>query len=77
MGKKSTKEDKNIYHISRENANLTREGAADGEVTEDEIPDFLKIQSELERMSLAIDSLKLWVDNTIASGRIDKDLLKK
>ncbi|MDO4555816.1 MAG: helix-turn-helix transcriptional regulator [Lachnospiraceae bacterium] len=165
MGKKSTKENKNIYHISRENAGLTRERAADvlgfisadrfekienrnfitqpdeilamadgyknpslfnyycsqicpigqeyvpkvtakdlsvitlemlstlntlvrekdrlidiaadGEISEDEIPDFIKIQSELDRMSLTIDSLKLWVDNTIASGKIDRSLLKK
>lgn len=164
MGQKSTKENKNIYFSSRENANLTREVAADalgisksrlerieydksypipeevtamaeqynspalcnyfcshdcrigqdnipevqakdlaqitlemlatlnsltktkerfveitvdGEISEDEIPDFIRIQEELDKMSLAIDSLKLWVDTTIASGKIDKSLLKK
>lgn len=51
--------------------------AVDGRLTEDEVPDFLKIQSDLENMSIAIDSLKLWVDNTIASGKIDKALLQK
>lgn len=51
--------------------------AADGKVTKDEIPDFLNIKENLENMSLAIDSLKLWVEHTIASGEIDKDLLKK
>ena len=49
--------------------------AADGEISDDEIPDFLKIKENLENMSLSIDSLKLWVENTIASGKIDKDLL--
>ena len=29
MGKKSVKENKNIYHISRENMNLSREAAAE------------------------------------------------
>ena len=29
MGRKSTKENKNIYQISRENAELTRESAAE------------------------------------------------
>ena len=29
MGRKSTKENKNIYHISREEANLSREAAAE------------------------------------------------
>lgn len=164
MGRKSTKENKNIYQISRENANLTREAAAeqlefissdriekieneksyphpdeiiamadcyknpslcnyycshecsigreyvpevaakdlsmvtlemlstlntlskekdlmidiaaDGEVTEDEMSDFLRIRNSLEDMSLAIESLKLWFENAIASGRIDKRLLK-
>lgn len=45
----------------------------DGELTEDEIPDFLKIKEELEKMSLAIDSLNLWIDNTIVSGKISKE----
>ena len=49
--------------------------AADGKITEDEIPDFKNIKENLENMSLAIDSLKLWVEHTIASGKIDKSLL--
>ena len=165
MGRKSTKENKNIYQISRENAGLTREAAAeqlafissdriekienekslphpdeilamadcyktpslcnyycshecpigqeyvpevtvkdlsvitlemlstlntifkerdrmidiaaDGKITEDEIPDFLRIKEKLEDMSLAIESLKLWVENTIATGEIDKNLIEK
>ena len=165
MGRKSTKENKNIYQISRENAKLTREAAAeqlefissnriekieneksspqpdeilamadcyknpslcnyycshecsigreyvpevtakdlsmvalemlstlntlskekdlmidiaaDGEVTEDEISDFLRIRNNLEDMGLAIEALKLWFENAIASGRIDKNLLNK
>ena len=48
----------------------------DGEVSEDEIPDFLKIKHELEKMAMAIDSLNLWIDQTIATGKIDKKLLK-
>ena len=48
----------------------------DGEVSEDEIPDFLKIKHELEKMAMAIDSLNLWIEQTIATGKIDKKLLK-
>ena len=48
----------------------------DGEVSEDEIPDFLMIKNELEKMAMAIDSLNLWIDQTIATGKIDKKLLK-
>lgn len=50
--------------------------AADGKVTEDEISDFLRIKDNLENMSLAIESLKLWVEQTIAAGEMDKNLLK-
>lgn len=47
----------------------------DGKITDDEITDFLRIQENLSKMSLAIDSLKLWVDNAIASGSLDHNLL--
>ena len=40
------------------------------------MPDFVKIKKELEKMSLAIDSLNLWLDQTIASGKIDKNLFR-
>ena len=163
MGRKSTKENKNIYQTSRENRNLSREAAAeklgflsadriekienektlphpeevlamadcyknpslcnyfcshecpigieyvpeiktkelsqitlemlatlnklayakerlieitvDGQLSQDELQDFLKIKEDLEKMALAIDSLNLWLDNTIASGQIDENLL--
>lgn len=51
--------------------------AADGKVTEDEITDFLRIKDYLENMSLTIESLKLWVENTIASGEIDKNFFNQ
>lgn len=49
----------------------------DGEITEDEISDFVVIQEVLDKMSLIIDSLNLWVSNTIAAGKLDKDLIQK
>lgn len=49
----------------------------DGEITEDEISDFVVIQEDLDKMSLIIDSLNLWVSNTIAAGKLDKDLIQK
>lgn len=51
--------------------------AADGKVSEDEITDFLRIKEYLESMSITIESLKLWVENTIASGEIDKNFFKQ
>ena len=49
----------------------------DGELSEDELADFQKIKKELEKMAMAIDSLNLWMDNTIASGKIDPELIKR
>lgn len=51
--------------------------AADGKVTEDEISDFLRIKEYLEGMSLTIESFKLWIENTIASGSVNPDFFKK
>ncbi len=50
--------------------------SADGEISADEMSDFQAIQDTLNKMSLAISSLKLWVDYAVATGRIDKSLLK-
>ncbi|MGN1156838.1 MAG: helix-turn-helix domain-containing protein [Agathobacter sp.] len=160
MGRKSTREDKNVYQISREEANLTREAAAeklefissdriekiesekslphpdeilamadcyknpalcnyycshecpigqeyvpevtfkelsqitlemlaslnslekeknrlieitvDGVISEDEKKDFEKIKQQLTQISLAIDSLELWVQKAVADGRISE-----
>ena len=62
--------------LSREKERLI-DIAADGRISDDEIPDFLRIKENLECMSLTIESLKLWVEKTIASGEIDKSLLGK
>ena len=47
--------------------------AVDGTISEDEIPDFLSIQDSLEKMSITIDALKLWVDQKIAEGQLDRE----
>lgn len=44
----------------------------DGQISEDEIRDFEKIQEQLSQISMAIDSLQLWVQKAIAEGKIDK-----
>lgn len=64
-----------LNRLTKEKERLI-EITVDGTLTEDEIPDFVKIKEELEKMSLAIDSLNLWVDNTIAKGKIDKDYFR-
>lgn len=47
----------------------------DGKISDDEIPDFAHISAKLDDISLAINSLNLWVDQTIADNNINKELL--
>ncbi len=50
---------------------------ADGVISDDELPDFVSIQKQLEQIDLTVESLKLWVANTINEGMINKDALDK
>ena len=43
----------------------------DGEITGDELEDFIYIQEELERISIAVETLQLWSEQMLASGVID------
>ena len=45
--------------------------AADGEIADTELTDFLQIRDKLDEMSLIIDSLKLWVDKTLAEDAMN------
>ena len=47
---------------------------ADGKITEDEIADFVHIQEELERISITVDSLRLWSERMLATGVIDMEV---
>ncbi len=51
--------------------------ARDGKITDDEIPDFAMISTKLDEISLAIDSLNLWVDKTASENNINIELLKR
>jgi len=43
----------------------------DGIISDDEREDFERIQNQLAQISLAVDSLQLWVQKAIADGRIN------
>ena len=45
----------------------------DGRISGDEIQDFIFIQEELERISIAVETLQLWSERMIATGMIDAD----
>lgn len=48
----------------------------DGQISDDEIKDFALISLKLDSISLAIDSLNLWVDKTASEQKLNLDLLK-
>lgn len=48
---------------------------ADGEITDDELPDFVNIQKQLDQIDLTVEALKIWIANTIADGKIDQTKL--
>ena len=50
---------------------------ADGVIEEDEYEDFANIQDELEKISMAVESLQLWVEKSIAEGKIDEKKLQE
>ncbi|MBE6935768.1 MAG: XRE family transcriptional regulator [Ruminococcaceae bacterium] len=45
----------------------------DGRVTGDELRDFVYIQEELERISIAVETLQLWSEQMLATGAIDEE----
>ena len=50
---------------------------ADGEVSDDQVEDFVKIQEDLERISVTVEALQLWAERMLAEGKINLELYKK
>ena len=44
--------------------------AADENVTSDEVEEFAKIQEELEKISISVETLQMWVEQMISEGVI-------
>ena len=44
----------------------------DGKITGDELADFVHIQEELEKISIAVETLQLWCERMLDTGAIDK-----
>ena len=49
--------------------------ARDGKITDDEIKDFAFISHKLDKVSVAIDALNLWVNKTASENNINIDML--
>lgn len=45
----------------------------DGKISGDELEDFVFIQEELERISIAVETLQLWSERMLATGAIDPE----
>ena len=65
----------NLNTLNRERDRLI-EITADGVISADEYNDFGQIQRELEQVSVSANALKLWIQKTIAEGKLEKDALK-
>ena len=46
---------------------------ADGVISDDELEDFIRIREELERISIAVETLQLWSERMLATGAIDAE----
>ena len=44
---------------------------ADGTIEDSEIKDFIRIQNDLERISLTIEAMQLWAEEMLADGKIN------
>ena len=44
----------------------------DGKISSDELADFVSIQEELEKISIAVETLQLWCERMLDTGAIDK-----
>ena len=51
--------------------------AEDGIISDDEMLDFISIQKDLERVSLAVSALEVWTEKMMSSGIIDMEKYKE
>ena len=50
---------------------------ADGIIDDTEIDDFIKIQNELEKISITVEALQLWSEQMVANGAINMEKYEK
>ena len=49
---------------------------SNGQIDDDEIDDFKRISKQLDQIVMTANSLKLWVDKSIADGKLDSESFK-
>lgn len=65
-----------LNSISKKQERLI-EITADGIIDKEEIKDFVKMQKELEQISITVETLQLWSEQMLANNSIDIDLYNK
>ena len=50
---------------------------SDGEIEDEEVEDFVRIQDELEKISISIEALQLWTEQMLANGSINAEKYEK
>lgn len=51
--------------------------SVDGRISDAELQDFVNIQKQLEKVSVAVETLQLWSQAMLLSGKIDEEAYKK
>ena len=64
---------KMIASLNTVETNALIEITSDGQITENELKDFARIQIKLNEISSTVEALKLWVKEMIATGSIDEE----
>ena len=64
-----------LNHLTKQKERLV-EITVDGTITPDELKDFKAIKKDLDKMSMTIDSMQLWLDNMIADGKLSREDLE-
>jgi len=59
-----------LNSIQKEKDRLV-EITVDGKISGDELADFVAIQEQLEKISIAVETLQLWSERMLATGAID------
>ncbi len=60
----------------QEKKNRLIEITVDGHISGDELADFVFIQEELEKISIAVETLQLWCERMLDTGAIDPEQYK-
>lgn len=61
-----------LNNISKERERLI-EISVDGKISQEELQDFVRIKHQLTEIAHTVDTLQLWIENTILANNIDAE----